>query len=109
MPTSLHPYTESPPQRRIAERCARLTCLHRADWPWADEGEPAASLGLDLMRDGRTDPLTRQRVEIELNQSADREYGLGRTEFEYLMDTLFMTPKYKERNRVLKGRIGEGI
>ncbi|HNH48732.1 MAG TPA: hypothetical protein PKY30_16950 [Myxococcota bacterium] len=53
--------------------------------------------------------MTRQRVEIELNQSADREYGLGRTEFEYLMDTLFMTPKYKERNRVLKGRIGEGI
>ncbi len=103
------PFSDTPRHRRVAELAARLTCLPPGDRQWADYTDLAASVGLVPERDGLTDTDARQEAEIELNALAAAEYGLGRREFAYLMDTLFMTPKYRELHGLLKDRIAAAM
>jgi hypothetical protein len=103
-------WTGSKRQRRIGELCARLTCLPATDErPWADYTELAAAVDLAPERDGLIDPAERREAEVELNALAAEEYGLGKTEFRFLMDTLFMTPKYKETHSRLRDDISARI
>ena len=99
-------WQDKKPHRRIAELCARLTCLPAtADKPWADYDDLAAAMSLKPKRDGITDPAARTEAEVELNARAAELYGLGKSLLKYLMDLLFMTPKHKAAHAVLRDAI----
>jgi hypothetical protein len=109
---SLHipPWTGSGEQRRVAELTARLTCLPTtAERPWADYSALAASVGLKPKRDGLTDPAQRREAEVELNALVARLYGLGRKEFRFLMDLLFMTPGHREAHALMRNDTSERL
>lgn len=93
-------------QVRIAELTARLTCLPADEArPWADYGELAGSVGLDVARDGLRDGVSRQEAEVELNALAARRYGLDVGAWRYLMGLLFMTPRHAGEHKVLEGEV----
>jgi hypothetical protein len=93
-------------QRRVAELTAKLTCLPvTPDRPWADYSDLAEAVGQKPDVDGLMDPSDRREAEIELNALAAEVYGLGRREFRFLMDELFMTPKYKETHERMRDDI----
>jgi hypothetical protein len=99
-------WQDKKPHRRVAELCARLTCLPvTKDRPWADYEALASSVGLRPKRDGIVDPVERTEAEVELNARAAELYGLGKTLFRYLLDLLFMTPKHKAEHAVLRDAI----
>lgn len=105
------PWQDTTAQRRVAELCARLTCLPAtSSRPWADYSELAAAVGLTPARDGLLDTQARTEAEIELNALVAELYGLGRSEFRFLMDLLFMTKKYRDAHAgfrdAIEGRIG---
>jgi hypothetical protein len=58
--------------------------------------ELVAAVDLVPEQDGLADPVERREAEVELNALAAEEYGLGKKEFEFLMNELFMMPKHKE-------------
>ena len=100
------PWQDKKPHHRVAELCARLTCLPSTPVrPWADYDALARCVGLRPKRDGITDTTERMEAEIELNARAAEIYGLGSTQFRYLMDLLFMTPKHKGTHTLLRDAI----
>lgn len=100
------PWRDSRQQRRIAELCARLTCLPpTAERPWADYSALAAAVGLNPAKDGLVDPAARREAESELNAIASSVYGLDSTSLRFLMDTLFMTPMHKDEHAGLRDDI----
>ncbi len=62
-------------------------------------------MGLKPKRDGLTDPAQRREAEVELNALMAQLYGLGRKEFQFLMDLLFMTPDYRETHTLMRNDI----
>lgn len=99
-------WTDSPTQRRVAELCCDLTCLPAtAERPWADYTALAAALDRSPATHGLTDPAARREAEVELNALAAALYGLDRAGFRYLMDELFMTPKYRDEHGQLRDDI----
>lgn len=99
-------WEEGKAQRRIAELTARLTCVVSLDRPWADYSDLAKSVGLSPKRDGLVDPKARWDAEVELNALAAQVYGLGRSEFRFIMDLLFMTPEHKDSHALMRDDIG---
>ncbi len=103
------PWSESAAQLRLAELCARLTCLPATEErPWADYETLARSVGLST-DDALVDDEERYDAEVELNALAAEQFGLGRTEFRFLMDTLFMTPKHKGIHAVMRDTIARRL
>lgn len=100
------PWTGTRAQRQVAILAARLTCLPSNDqYPWADYADLAASVGLRPKRDGLIEPAERLEAEIELNALVAGIYGLGRSDFRFLMDLLFMTPEHREKHARLRDDI----
>ncbi len=64
-----------------------------------------AAVGRDPMTHGLTDPADRREAEIELSAHAAQLYGLDRAGMRYLMDALFMTPRYADVHRELRDAI----
>ena len=92
--------------RRVAELTCRLTCLEAtAERPWADYGDLAASVGLDVLRDGLHDVKERREAEAELNALVAGLYGLGREEVRFLMNELFMTKQHREEHSLMRDAI----
>lgn len=99
------PWRDKKEHRRVAELCARLTCLPpTAERPWADYSELAAAVGLGA-GEGLVDLRERIDAEVELNAVVAQLYGLGRAEVRFLMDTLFMTPKHKAAHAAMRDAI----
>lgn len=95
-----------PLQVRVATLCARLSCLPKTkERPWADYSSLAAKIGLSPQKDGLLDPDVRREAEIELNALVAQLYGLGRREFQFLMNELFMTPKHKDIHAAMRDDI----
>jgi hypothetical protein len=104
------PWNDSRDNRRVAELTARLTCLPATvERPWADYTELAASVGLKPKRDGLTDPQDRREAEIELNALMAQLYGLGRSDFRFLMDLLFMTREHRETHALMRDEISRRL
>jgi hypothetical protein len=104
------PWRDTKEQRRIGELTARLTCLPAtAERPWADYTELAAAVGLTPEKDGLVAGAAREEAEMELNALAAEQYGLGRKEFAYLMDLLFMTkdhaPEHRRKRDAIVGKM----
>jgi hypothetical protein len=90
-------------QQRVAELTARLTCLPAtAERPWADYRELAKAVGLVPERHALVDPAERREAEVELNALMAQLYGLGREDFRFFMDLLFMTPRYREAHALMR-------
>lgn len=103
-------WRDSAPQRHVAVLTARLTCLPTtADRPWADYTELATAVGLKPKRDGLIDPKERREAEIELNAHMAQIYGLGRSDFRFLMDLLFMTREHRETHKIMRDEIAERL
>lgn len=96
-------WNATPQQRRVAELTAMLTCLPAtSDRPWANYADLAKAVGQNPSADGLLDPMDRREAEVELNALAAEIYGLGKREFRYLMQELFMTPKYKDTHERMR-------
>lgn len=66
-------------------------------------------MGLKPKRDGLTDPKDRREAEIELNAHMAQIYGLGRSDYRFLMDLLFMTREHRETHAVMRDEIAQRI
>ena len=59
-------------------------------------------MNLNPEKHGLTDRGDRWEAEAELNALVAAQYGVGKKEFAYLMDTLFMTPQHQEEHTLMK-------
>jgi hypothetical protein len=93
-------------QMRIAELCAMLTCLPATDErPWADYADLGKVVGVHPETDSLTGTKERRDAKVELNALANKEYGLGRDGFEFLIEELFDTPEHREEHFSMRDRI----
>ncbi|MGF7092590.1 hypothetical protein GGP62_003058 [Salinibacter ruber] len=99
-------WTGSERQRRIAELCAMLTCLPATEErPWADYIDLGKAVGVDPETDALTGAEERREAEVELNALANKEYGLDREGFEFLIGELFDTPEHREEHFSMRDHI----